>query len=295
MYDVIEEQLAAPSGAFKIDAATGGTIEGKAVRFTIAGGAIVDEKGAAVTGPVQIDLREFAGVGDMVRSGRFTNGGGELLTPRGAFVLWASDERGQELEVRTLQELAIRRLDAEPPELAELWTSGRDDHTWTRHDPPLQASVMGDEYVFTDVVLPPEPNFAQDFNRSRSNKDRGIMVGGTTDGKSPLMTLKVRLEPSLAANSAALFLPDDEPIVAGLHIRDSELPGLVSSAGSMPSGEQGKLIVVGLVGGRFYLHHDEGYVIPTGTPGPGEVPEATIDISPAEVPEAEFMAYLAGL
>ena len=63
----------------------------------------------------------------------------------------------------------------------------------------------------------------------------------------------------------------------------------------MSAGATGKLIVVALAGGRYYLHHDDDYVIPAGVAGAGGVKEATIDIAPGELPEGNFMACLATL
>lgn len=298
---VIEDRLAPPPQTFTIDAATGGAVRGSSTRFTIPPRAIFDEAGNVVTGAVEISLRELESVGDMVRAGRPTiDDAGQLLTSSGAFELWADDARGQPLDVRTLQDLVFRNWGVDQNPLMEQWIAGSRDDTWARPTPPVPATFANNEYRFAKVEFPrPTPLFSQDFNRSRgrvTNVDAprsGRNVRGAAASDS--MTLRVRLDPALAANAAVYFLPAGEAVVAKVHIKDSALPGFVSGAGAMPAGVTGKLIVVALAGGRYYLHQDDAFVVPTGAPGAGGVNEATIDITPMEVPEATFMADLARL
>ena len=291
---VIEDRLAPPPQTFTIDAATGGAIRGNSTRFTIPARAIVDNAGMPVTGPVEIALRELESVGDMVRGGRPTiDDTGALLTTSGAFVLWVSDASGQELDVKALSDLAFRNWGSDQDRLMELWRPGTGD-TWTRPTPPVPAMFANNEYLFASVDFPPTPQRSIDFNRSRSNKHRGVARPNSGGAGGRGMTLKVRLDAPLAGNAAVYFLPAGEAVVASLRITPA-LPGFASGAGVMPVGVTGKLIVVAVAGGRYYLHHDDAFVVPPGVASGGGVPEATIDVAPTEVPEADFMAYLASL
>ena len=90
------------------------------------------------------------------------------------------------------------------------------------------------------------------------------------------------------------FLPETGTTAAKLYTRDAALPGFVSYPNTMPVGVRGKLVVVALRDGKYHLFHDDAYVIPAGVAVPGGT-EATIQVTPLEVSEADFQAYIDAL
>lgn len=280
---VIEQRLGPTPQTFTIDGATGGAIQGTATRFTIPAGAIVDSGGNAVTGPVEISLRELATVGDMLRGGRPTvTSDGQLLLSSGAFDLEATDQLDRPVDVRELRQVVLRRWQGDQAAGMELWVAGR-GNAWSRPaSGPVRAILQGDNYVFESAPLALGVNAVNcDMLWSIPSTDR--------------MTLKVQVDEALVDGAAVFFMPAGQPSIARFSVRDTSLPGFVSYADSMPVGTAGTLIVLAIVDGHHYLHHDDSFVIPAGVADATGLKVATVQASPVEVPEADFMAYVASL
>lgn len=283
--DVIERRLAPRPRTFTIDGRGGGAIAGDSVRFSVAAGEIVDGAGAPVAGPVEIRLRELKGPGDMLRAGRPTVAAdGTILESGGAFDLEAFDGAGQPVVIRRLDEVVFRNPADRARRGMEAWVAGPAADVWARpaREPTL-ATLQGNDYLFGSMP------FGMIGDTNAANCDRIANLSNDH------MTLKIALEPPYLASAGVFFLPDGASVAAKLYTKDLALPGFVSYANTMPVGITGKLVVVAMVAGQYYLYHDDAYTIPTGSPGAGGVKEATLAITPLAVTEADFMTYVGSL
>ncbi len=299
---LIEERLGPKPQTFTVDGATGGAIRGNSTTLEIPAGAIV-VPGARTpaTGPIEIALREYESVGDMVRGGLPTiDDDGQLLTSSGSFDLSATDARGQAVDVLKLKDVLVRAWEPEPNPLMEAWVAGARADTWALPNPNVPALFVDHAYWLKMINVPPQQRQVAGsgsvVQRARINVDTYMSSRGVRGLVAPdLMTLAVQLDEELATNAGVFFLPEGGTVAAKLTTYDPALPGYVSGTNAMPTGVTGTLIVVALVDGTYYLQHDESFVIPPGVADAAGSKLATIHASPVEVSEADFMAYLASL
>lgn len=285
---------------FKLDAKNGGVLQTATLSLMIPPLSILDKAGVPldvdtdgdsvpdahqVTDPVALSLREFRSVGDMVRGGRPTMASdGSFLESSGAFELEATTENGKPLVVQDLAKVTFHQWDKSNPQGMGMWLGKPDSDVWVQPKvkDPLATLVEPPGYYFNSLPLDSIGGY------SAANCDKVVNLAADH------MTLRVKLAKPFMAEAGVFFLPSGLNIAAKLYTKDPSLPGFVSYADTMPVGVQGKLIVVSLVAGSYYLFHDDAFTIPTGVAVAG-VKEATITPIPVAVSQATFMIYMNGL
>lgn len=283
----LHRQLGPTPTEFTIDGATGGMVRGESVRFEIAAGAITDRSGTPIAGPVTISLREFQSVGDAVRGNRPTmeQVEGLWLESSGAFELDARDAAGGSAVIQDLDRVGFNRWpNGQAPDRMRPWVAGANDDAWIQPrelaQVPAEVSTAG--YFFNSLP------FGSIGSYTAYNCDAVVNLSVVRT------TLRVQLPPALTDEAGVFFLPDGVNTAAKLYTRDPSLPGFVSYQNTMPVGVRGKLVVVALADGKYHLFHDDAYVIPAGNPVLNGT-EATILVTPLEVSELDFNAYMNSL
>jgi hypothetical protein len=285
---------------FKIDAKSGGVLQTATLSLTIPPLAILDKAGVPldvdtdgdgvpdahqVTGPVALSLREFRSVGDMVRGGRPTLASdGSFLESSGAFELDATTEEGKPLVVQDLAKVTFHQWDKSDPKGMGMWLGKPGSDVWVQPKvmDPLATLVEPAGYYFDSMPMGSIGGY------TAANCDKIVNLAADH------MTLRVKLAPQFVAQAGVFFLPSSGSTAVKLYTKAPSLPGFVSYPNTMPVGVQGKLIVVSLVAGSYYLFHDDAFTIPTGVAVAG-VKEATITPAPVAVSQAAFMSYMNGL